>query len=63
MTSDGQRQTDRQLDDILSRVRYIGPQPEPSEDAVMDMVLDQIRAVRAKQAKTRLRRHSEPWKP
>ena len=43
----------RQLDDILSRVTYIGPQPEPSEDQVMDMVVDEIRAVRAEHAKSR----------
>ena len=59
MTSGSQRQADQQLGEILSRVRYIGPQPEPSEDAVMDMVVDQIRRC----APSRLRRHSEPWKP
>jgi AbrB family looped-hinge helix DNA binding protein len=46
---------DRQLDKILSRVTYIGSEPEPSEDEVMDMVVDEIRAVRAKHAKSRTR--------
>jgi AbrB family looped-hinge helix DNA binding protein len=44
---------DRQLDKILSRVTYTGPEPEPSEDEVMDIVVDEIRAVRAKHAKSR----------
>ena len=35
-------QADQQLDEILSRVKYIGPQPPPSEDEVMDMVVDEI---------------------
>src|SRR5229473_334773 len=43
---------DRQLDKILSRVEYIGPGPEPSEDEVMDMVVSEIRAVRDKHAKS-----------
>ena len=46
---------DRQLDKILSRVTYIGPEPEPSEDEVIDMVVDEIRAVRGKHAKRRTR--------
>jgi hypothetical protein len=32
----------QQLDDILSRVKYIGPEPRSTEDEVMDMVVDQI---------------------
>jgi AbrB family looped-hinge helix DNA binding protein len=48
-------EADRQLDNILNRVTYIGPAPEPSEDEVMDMVVDEIRAVRAKHAKSRTR--------
>jgi AbrB family looped-hinge helix DNA binding protein len=46
---------DRQLDRILSRVNYIGPEPEPSEDEVMETVVNEIRAVRAKHAKSRTR--------
>jgi AbrB family looped-hinge helix DNA binding protein len=46
---------DRQLGDILSRVRYIGPEPGPSEDEMMDMVVDEVRATRAKHAKGRSR--------
>ena len=37
-------ETDRQLDAILSRVKYAGPEPEPSEDEVMDMVVEEVRA-------------------
>ena len=48
-------EADRQLDTILSRVKYIGSQPEPSEDEVMDMVVDEIRAVRDEHAKGRPR--------
>ena len=48
-------EADRQLDTILSRVRYVGPEPQPSEEEVMDMVVDEIRAVRAKHAKSRTR--------
>jgi AbrB family looped-hinge helix DNA binding protein len=48
-------EADRQLDKILSRVTYTGPEPEPSEDEVMDMVVDEIRAVRDKHAKSRSR--------
>jgi hypothetical protein len=55
-------EANRQLDDILSRVKYIGPQPEPSEEEVMDMVVDEVRAMRANQAKTRLCRCSGPRK-
>lgn len=48
-------EADRRLDAILSRVKYIGPQPEPAEDEVMDMVVDEIRTVRAGYAKGRSR--------
>ena len=44
---------DRRLDSILARVRYAGPQPAPSEDEVMDLVVEEIRAVRAGHAKNR----------
>ena len=48
-------QADRKLDKILSRVEYTGPKPEPSEDEVMDSVIEEIRAVRDKHAKSRTR--------
>lgn len=48
-------EADRRLDAILSRVKYVGPKPEPSEEEVMDMVVDEIRAVRAKHATSRTR--------
>src|SRR5215218_9528116 len=48
-------EADRQLDVILSRVKYVGPEPEPSEDEVMDMIVDEIRAVRDKYANSRSR--------
>lgn len=34
---------DAQLDTILGRIKYVGPEPEPSEDAVMTMVLSELR--------------------
>src|SRR3954463_16236691 len=46
-------EADRQLNAILSRVEYVGPEAEPSEDEVMDMVVEEIRAVRDKHAKSR----------
>jgi AbrB family looped-hinge helix DNA binding protein len=48
-------EADRQLDAILSRVQYIGPEPQPSEDKVMDIVVGEIRATRSKHAKGRTR--------
>lgn len=48
-------QANRQLDAILSRVKYIGPRQQPSEEKVMDMVTAEIRAVRARHAKSRTR--------
>src|SRR6266478_7241383 len=36
-------EADRQLDAILSRVNYIGPEPPPSEDEAMDMAAEEIR--------------------
>jgi len=48
-------EADRQLDAILSRVKYIGPEPPPSEDQVMDMAAEEVRAVRARHAKSRSR--------
>jgi AbrB family looped-hinge helix DNA binding protein len=46
-------EADRQLDTILSRVKYAGPEPESSEAEVMDMVVEEVRAVRDKHAKSR----------
>lgn len=46
-------EADRQLGRILSRVKYTGPKPRPSEDKVMEMVVDEIRAVRTGHAKSR----------
>ena len=38
---------DAELDTILNRVKWVGPGPEPSEDEVMDLVNDEIHALRA----------------
>jgi AbrB family looped-hinge helix DNA binding protein len=46
-------EADRQLDQILSRVKYAGRKPAPSEDEVMEMVVDEIRANRVEHAKGR----------
>ena len=40
---------------ILSRVKYIGPEPAPTEDEIMDLAADEVRAVRAKHASSRPR--------
>ena len=32
---------------ILDRVKWVGPGPEPSEDEIMDAVVDEIHAMRA----------------
>lgn len=49
-------EADRQLNQILRRVEYTGKEPAPSEEEVMDMVLEEIEAVRAaKHAKSRTR--------
>ena len=40
---------DRQLDAILSRMQYIGPEPRPTEDEFIDMVAKEIRSLRAGQ--------------
>jgi AbrB family looped-hinge helix DNA binding protein len=44
---------DRQLEAILSRVRYIGPEPRLSEDELMDMVVEEIDSLRAAHAQSR----------
>lgn len=48
-------EADRQLDAILSRVKYVGPEPEPSDDEVMEMVVEEIHATRAKHDQSRSR--------
>jgi hypothetical protein len=48
------RQADSQLDNILRRVKYVGPKPPPSEDEVMEMAAEEIRAVRAQRGTGRL---------
>lgn len=47
-------EADRQLDAILSRVAYTGPNPEPEEE-IMDIAAKEARAVRAEHAKGRSR--------
>ncbi|HET6468468.1 MAG TPA: AbrB/MazE/SpoVT family DNA-binding domain-containing protein [Geminicoccaceae bacterium] len=37
---------DRRLEEILDRVRYVGPEPAPTEDEVMEMVVEEIHALR-----------------
>jgi AbrB family looped-hinge helix DNA binding protein len=46
---------DQQLDAILSRVKYVGPEPQPSEEELMDIAAEEVRAVRAEHAKGRSR--------
>jgi AbrB family looped-hinge helix DNA binding protein len=46
---------DRRLTRILSRVKYTGPEPEPGEDEVMDMVAGEVHSTRRKYAKGRTR--------
>ena len=41
---------DRQVDVILSRVRYIGPDPKPSEDELMEMAIEEIDSLRGEHA-------------
>ena len=48
-------EADRQLGNILGRVKYVGPQPKPTEDEVMNMVTEEIRATRRKHAEGRSR--------
>ena len=42
---------DRELAAILSRVKYVGPEPEPTEEEVADLVNREIHAIRAQHAK------------
>ena len=48
-------EADRQLGAILSRVKYIGPEPPPSEDEMMDIAAEEVRSVRSAHAKSRSR--------
>src|ERR1051325_9932182 len=48
-------EADRQVGAILNRVKYVSPEPPPSEDEMMDMVVEEVRSVRAKHAKGRSR--------
>jgi hypothetical protein len=45
-----QRAADDKLDQILSRVRYIGPKAAPTEDEIMDVVVKLVRRVRRRLA-------------
>src|SRR3954471_23959775 len=42
---------DRELEAILSRLKYVGPEPEPSEDEVGELVNREIHAIRTAHAK------------
>jgi AbrB family looped-hinge helix DNA binding protein len=55
VAADNRQKAYRDLTEILGRVKYTGPQPEPGEDEVMEMVLEEIRATRGKHAKGRPR--------
>jgi AbrB family looped-hinge helix DNA binding protein len=43
-------QADRRLEEILSRVKYVGPTPEPSEDELLDQVTEIIHEIRRENA-------------
>ena len=43
----------RQIREAQASVRYIGPEPEPSEDELMDMIVDEIHAMRREDAAKR----------
>jgi AbrB family looped-hinge helix DNA binding protein len=43
------------LSAILDRVKWVGPGPEPSEDEIMDTVVDEIHAMRAEHDQGRSR--------
>lgn len=34
------RSSDPELDDVLGQVRYIGPEPAPTEDDIMEMIIE-----------------------
>lgn len=52
ITADKDGKAGRQLDEILGRVKYVGPEPPPSENELMEIVLEEIQAVRATDATT-----------
>ena len=39
-------QADRELDAILARVKWAGPEPRPSEDELMEAIVEDIHATR-----------------
>ena len=45
-----QSKADRELEAILSRVKYVGPEPRPSEEEVAELVNREIQAYRAHHA-------------
>lgn len=40
----------QQVFDAINSVEYVGPEPEPSEDETMDMIVDEIHAMRRENA-------------
>ena len=42
--------TDQNLDEVLSRVKYVGPQPAPSEEEILSNVVDIIHQMRRENA-------------
>lgn len=41
----------QQVFEALESVRYVGPKPDPNEDQVMDMVVEEIHAMRRENEK------------
>lgn len=42
-----------ELKEILSRPKWIGPSPEPSDDELMELVVDEIHAMRREDQQNR----------
>jgi len=40
----------QQVFDAMNSVEYVGPEPEPSEDETMEMIVDEIHAMRRESA-------------
>lgn len=40
----------QQVFDAMNSVEYVGPEPEPSEDETMEMIVDEIHAMRRENA-------------